>query len=394
LDELPPSIPDMRLLGLLGGILAVRNDLPDTAALRLKFFSSEFSWQALVDLATTHGVLAPLIFALSRRTLLPPVPNSLRGLDAEGHVTNRLNAAYGQHLARRDDLRRQLADSLATLNARGIVPILLKGARHLIDPALPWAEAREMRDLDLLISSQEGEGALAALVALGYVAEPHPPPIDQHLPELQREGHATIELHTHALAFNARKLLTTAEVRARAVPQDFAGRRCLVLPDEWHLLHGLLNHQVSDRGHARHVLAIKGLWELAILGNELSEPGWRSISAHLLGHGQADILASWLVQANRLFGLRLPDGVEISDAARAHADTTFRTAHSPDWMRWGRFTADKLAFAFARETLAVRYDMPEQEVTAGEVVKHLTFLVRMHAGNIVRKFRHRRGGGS
>jgi hypothetical protein len=63
-------------------------------------------------------------------------------------------------------------------------------------------------------------------------------------------------------------------------------------------------------------------------------------------------------------------------------------------MRWGRFTADKLAFGFARETLAVRYDKPEQEVTAGEVVKHLTFLVRMHAGNIVRKFLHRRGGRS
>jgi hypothetical protein len=38
------------------------------------------------------------------------------------------------------------------------------------------------------------------------------------------------------------------------------------------LLHGLLHHQLADRGHARHMLAIKGLWEFSRVGTEVSQP--------------------------------------------------------------------------------------------------------------------------
>jgi hypothetical protein len=60
LELLPPTIRNRVLLGLLGDIL--RNDADSTAvpALRLRLMRPDFSWQALVDLATQQDVLPPL----------------------------------------------------------------------------------------------------------------------------------------------------------------------------------------------------------------------------------------------------------------------------------------------------------------------------------------------
>jgi hypothetical protein len=353
----------------------------------LQSFQHGFSWQALVDLAVAHDVLPPLIWALNHRSLLPPVPVKLAEEARAAHVTSRLSAAYGDHLRRQADLRDQLIAALAALNAEGIVPLLLKGAVHLTLPQSEWHAARAMRDIDMLVAAKQATRANAILLALGYRADPNPPPLDRHLPELHLPNRAgTIELHTEALSFPARYALNTEEVFARAQNRSIGSANFQVVPPEWHLLHGLLHHQLADRGHARRILSIKGLWEFARVGAGVNSDGWNSIAAHAEYRKILDMLSSWAVQANRLFGLEVPATLLRHPAGRKHADATFRLACAPYRLRQFLFVADKLSFAFAPKTLALRY----RDHSAGSAaLSHIGFLWRRR-GQMVKRWHGKR----
>jgi hypothetical protein len=392
LDVLPPRISDLDLLALLTEILAVRQNSDNAVKLRLRLVDAKFSWQALADLAIDQGVLLPLIWALRHRCLLLPVPARQALGDNHGdHPTTAFEAVYRQYIARRNEQAQQLVEILGALNRASVVPLLLKGARYLIASAWPWCEARDMRDLDLLVRKDDASRAVKALADAGYVSSLEFVPIDQHLPEMWLAGRpSAVEIHTEALSFSGRKLLTTEEVWKRSIPCSTAEGAFYVLPDEWQLLHGLLNHQISDHCHARRLLAVKALWEFAMLGEPLKDRAWHSIADHLAARGHADILGSVLVQAERLFGFPRPGGLEISSTARAHAEATFRHAGRPNWLRRGRFLADQVRHGFARETMAVRYGIAETEVTTHTVARHLRFLLRHYRGQMWRRLT---GGG-
>lgn len=390
MDRLAPTITDSSLLALLGEILGTDSTPETTSSLRLRFFRPDFSWQALVDFAVAQDVLPALIYALNRRGLLPPVPATM-GEDARiKHVTTRLTAAYREHLARQADLRDQLATILRALNRQGFIPVTLKGAVHLTMNT-GWHEARGMRDIDILARASDAQAANQVLLSIGYRSDPDPPPLDRHLPELRlphRSG--AVEIHTQALAFSARRALTTEEVWMRAEAQTFASTSLRVLPPQWHLLHGVLHHQIADRGHARRLLAIKGLWEFTMVGSGLSPEAWTAIVEHAGQRGVLDVLASWVAQANRLFGLKIPDGLSISEKAHRHAEATFRRARAPYPIRWTYFTGDRLRFAFSRETLAVRYGLAEGDNLAKAVQRHVNFLMRSYWSRVLLWLRRQR----
>jgi hypothetical protein len=261
------------------------------------------------------------------------------------------------------------------LNAANIVPVLLKGAVHLTADQSAWHEARAMRDLDILVRVSEAQVARRVLGSLGYHEEQNPPPLDRHLPELWLPGRAgTVEIHTEALSFPARYALTTEEVFSHAVMRSFMGGGMRVLPPEWHLLHGMLHHQLSDRGHARCMLALKGLWEFSRVGAELGPQGWKSIIAHTEERGVLAMLSSWSVQAHHLFGLRAPDKLLYLPSGRKHAEATFKRARAPFRLRQASLVVDKLRFAFAPETLWGRYG-GEGKVWQN-ALRHLGFLWR------------------
>jgi hypothetical protein len=375
MDYLPETIVNDNFLTLLGQVLKDDLSLRSTSELRLRFFQPDFSWQVLVDLASAHELLPPLIFSLRQRRLLPPVPSGLMADARMAYVTTRLEVAYCAHLDRQADLRAQLSKALVALNGEGIIPVLLKGAVHLTLPPSEWHEARGMRDLDILVRASEAEKANRALSSLGYQSDHDPPPIDRHLPELRIPGRAgTIEIHTEALAFNARYAFSTDEVWARTETRSFAGTTFRALAPEWHLLHGLLHHQLADRGYARRMLALKGLWEFARVGGEISGLGWRAISSHAEERCILAILSSWCIQANLLFGLDVPQELLTSEAGQKHAEATLRHARRSYGLRQALFFADKLLFAFAPETLALRYG--EGGPALASAVRHIAFLWR------------------
>ena len=382
-----PRIADLELLALLGDILGPKAELA-AVPLRLRLMDRAFAWQDLVGLASGQDVLPPLIRALSERGLLLPLPRSIK-VNSARHATGQLRDAYRQHLARRDLERRQLQGILSALDAAGVVPLLLKGARYLVAPAGPWCEARSMRDIDILVQPAESARAVAALQAAGYERERGSGLVHHHLPEMRRAGEpAALEIHTEAHPAAGQRVMSTDHVWAHAT--NSGSGPFLVMPIRWHALHGLLHHQVSERGHVRRSLAVKGLWEWTMLTCTFSPEDWDAVAAHMRAAGASDVLGSWLAQSQRLFGLEVPAVAAVSPGALSHAEATFRLASAPHWHRRVRFLADQLRFAFAREILAERYGIPVSQVSPRQIGIHLAYLQRHYRGRMWRRLAGRR----
>jgi hypothetical protein len=393
LDLLPPKISHPQLFGLLVEILSLRG--PEVnAQLRVRLIKSGLPWQALLDLADGYDVLPPLIWSLIQRSLLLPVPAVDTNSRGAQHPTPQLLDIYRQHLVRRQRQYDQLVRVVRALNRVSVEPLLLKGAYYLFTPPGHWYEARDMRDLDLLVHPTNADRAIAALQGEGYRCDQRPIPMDQHLPEMYRDGEpSVVEIHTEALSFSARKLLTTEEVwrHARHLAND--NGKFYVLPIEWQLLHGVLNHQVADRHFAQRMLALKPLWELARLAVGVTGPAWKTIGDLLASRGQQEVVATCIVQAMRLFDMPCPPEIKISPGAYVDADMVFKNAAAPAWLRHCRRLFDQLRFGFARETLAVRYGA-NTKFPIGAMVRHLRFLVRHYRGRIFLRLFGQRGTGS
>jgi hypothetical protein len=68
------------------------------------------------------------------------------------------------------------------------------------------------------------------------------------LPALQHPGQpVALEIHIQSLSIAGQRIMSTQHVWAHAVKAS--NGPFFVLPTKWHTLHGLLNHQIHDRGY-------------------------------------------------------------------------------------------------------------------------------------------------
>lgn len=342
----------------------------------------DFSWQALIDLAAQQDVLPPLIQALFERALLPPIPRTAPRCRA-GHVTQRLQEVYREHLARRELQKAQMQNVLSNLNRAGIVPLILKGARYLVAAGAVWCEARTFRDIDLLVRPDEANRAFAELVTVGY--RPGEPLANHHhLPDLQHPNEpANVEVHTAALDVAGQSFMST-DLAWRSASKAADGS-FYILPLEWQALHCLLHHQVSDRGYARRALALKNLWEWAMLTRNWPCDQWQTIVSHMREAGALDVMGSWLVQAHRLFGAPIPEFIAISSAASTNASETLGLALAPYWRRRTNLIVDQLRHSFSKDTLGARYGKAPADVSVADGARHAVHLLRKHRGRLLRR---------
>jgi hypothetical protein len=98
-----------------------------------------------------------------------------------------------------------------------------------------------------------------------------------------------------------------------------------------------------------------------------------------------DLLGSWLLQSQQLFGAKLPASIAISREAISNARGTFDLAMRAHWRRRAAFIADQLRFSFARETLAKRYGKPLSRVSVTDAGRHAAGLLKLHRGRWLRR---------
>ncbi len=187
--------------------------------------------------------------------------------DAGGrHYLLALEEDHRANIARNADIRRQAMSVIATLNAAGIEPAALKGTRVILAGESPFAGARMLRDIDLVVPGDGWERAQTALGDAGYrrVGEAahaagftHP------------DGGVELDLHRRPLSLHQPlplpDYLTEEGFWRRTKPLDLAGLGCRQLPPAENLVHLILHTEIADLNFAAGDWALRYLYETAVI---------------------------------------------------------------------------------------------------------------------------------
>ncbi len=223
------STHDADDLRLLAACLAAGTSEPRRSEARAALAAR--GYDRLFTFASDLRIAPVLIAALREASLAPAVP-VLTLPDGRRTVTREMELIASEHAERRQALTQHLTEIVAAVNAAGLVPILIKGARSLWLGEPRW---RTLRDLDIVLEGRTADAAQSAAIERGYrpskaITER---PGRHHLAPLFRDDlPGWIEIHRRAGNRYAEPLLPTRElvlgsreVRRDGLPRPYSVRR-------------------------------------------------------------------------------------------------------------------------------------------------------------------------
>lgn len=250
--------------------LAFAAEPTETTSLRLRLLSG--IWDLVLEKANKSGLSAAFADAVACRGLAAGIP-PMRLVDGRGTPPQALAEALALHHADRAAKHARLTELILLLNAHGMEPLLLKGARSLWVGKPEW---RAMGDLDLLVP---GRAAAAQRLAMGAGYQPmmdleNPKDWHHELNLYRRDLPGWLEFHDRAAMYRADVLLPTSMLVERSVAMtspDGAVARILPLPLD--TLYCVVHHHISHRGDKFGLMSLKGLYEFAgvVCGMDESE---------------------------------------------------------------------------------------------------------------------------
>lgn len=218
---------------------------------------SRVDWRRLVRLSGTHLLTPALAGPLADPSLDGTVPEDLRDY---------LAALHAAAAERNQTLRQEMLEIAASLNAIGVVPVLLKGGIRLVDGLWPDPAWRFMNDLDLLVPDADLWPCVAQLARSGWrPCDERRQDLSQHVILGHPEATVRLELHRLPVAAERAELLPAARMlnRARPVAIDEAMVAIPAREDQIvHLVaHGMLEHAFLRNGRC----VLRELVELKLL---------------------------------------------------------------------------------------------------------------------------------
>lgn len=288
---------------------------------------STTDWQSVIALAN-RTLLTPALFsALAHSGEINRLPDDVRDYLAFIHDRN---------WERNVRLRAQLAEAVAALNRRGIVPLLLKGAVPLFLSPASRIPARMTSDLDLSVEAASEAGAQKCLGELKYMplagARGMARPQDAGVLELRR---------TQGSEFGPSTLVERDRLQARIPsPQSRA-------------LHWIVHDLLKEGDYWRARIDLRHLHDLAQLA-ENDDVDWASMRAAMPDQRSRNALDAQLLALHDLFGLRIPEHTQrpmvrfqhwrrIFTARHPVIGAPVRLAGNLAWGAWRFSQADDLA---------------------------------------------------
>jgi hypothetical protein len=217
-------------------------------------------WDAVLATAATLRLGPALVAQLRAKGAVPAIP-ALVLASGRRTITAALDEIWTAHVEQRAGLTARLVELVAALNAEGLEPLLMKGARSLASGTPAW---RTMRDLDLLLTGSDAARAHAIALSLGYRTAPGAAERSgkHHFQPLFRDDlPGWLEIHRRAAVFRAEALLPTSLLETMAEHVDLGGASARTLRRPAHLLHALVHHHVGHRGDKGGGIDLKGLFE-------------------------------------------------------------------------------------------------------------------------------------
>lgn len=299
--------------------------------------SGHVDWTAAVK-AANDQLISPALWQALRDT------KQTANLPAD--VREYLHEIYRLNHDRNKRLRVQALGAIRSLNAVGVVPLLLKGAASLFLEVYNDPGSRVMLDLDILVPPDEAENCWKQLRRFGYV------PVDcrrdfsrhHHLKPLQRPGeYGTIEIHRYAFSAEANQIVPASWMWTRCRSATESGATFCVPDATSYVLHNVLHEAVDHGGFQRAWGSLRSLHELAQLASLYRDCiDWTQVVDFFERNGSLNILSAWLYLACRLFGCHQPGAVPATLSARIYY-TRYRLQARWQWAN--AFAARALLFS-------------------------------------------------
>nr|WP_292773871.1 nucleotidyltransferase family protein [Mesorhizobium sp.] len=274
------------------------------------------AWDDVVAAANMRQLLPALGTEANRKHLTAGIPE-FRSSDGRVTITLALSEGIARHQAVRAAMLDRLIELVGLLNASGMEPLLLKGARTLWTGIPGW---RTMGDLDLLTPGRAVE-AQAVAVRAGYTpAAGYEQPANWHHEiNLYRDDlPGWLEFHDRAAMHRADILLSTETLMAQSLRDSRHDGIARILPPHTDLLYCVIHHHVSHRGDKYGRLSTKGLYEFAAAFADLTDAGRHELLNLAVSHPRlVAILDLWLAAAAERFRMPVPAPFSIQPDAIA-----------------------------------------------------------------------------
>lgn len=306
-EGMKPS--DRDLLLLLARYLSFDLSPAGIAQLRRRVRSRRSTWPALIEFAN-HELLAPTLWvALRDKELADELPPPSAAHLRRAHAVNRV---------RNERIRGELEASIGALNRAGVRPVLLKGAVDLFVSRYSDPAARILRDVDLMVLQADHDRAVEALVDLGYEVEPRPVEWTTYWTGLSRAG-AIVPIDLQWYVSAQRGILMPEDAWRDSVVHRVGDLEFRLLSIEHQIVHNLLHSEVQDHGSDLGFVWLRQLLDFGALCRQYrGSIDWTEIRDRFAEHGLARVPVTRLYLAQQLLGLRMPEAIRPTLAARMH----------------------------------------------------------------------------
>lgn len=283
---------------------------------QLARLQNEEFYLALISLANTHWLIAPLANKLKSSEVWLLLPNQLQEY---------LTELEDVFLKRSEAIKKETISVCEILTKNNIEVLILKGAASLFNGVTSPISNRFMSDIDLLVSEQQQEESFLLLTQNHYKQKNAPLDLHgkehHHAPALIREfGICYVELHKHALKKSSQTVLNTHEVWQQASPLKLTEHLTVnqASPTQ-QIIITIAHSEISDNSFRDKKIELRQLLTLCQISQYYKERiNWKIIKQHFTDANKLPVLHASLYSAYKWFNLITPITDTNNKAAKLH----------------------------------------------------------------------------
>lgn len=244
-----------------------------------------------------------------------------------------LDAIAEMNRARNGWMISELRAIASFLNARGIEPVVLKGAAALLSGVYADLGDRYLADIDLFVRESEFNAAIEAFREHGFGCEETNPiemAVGHAYPAMYREGSPEVDIHRYIGLGVCRTVLPASEVWERSIPitsslacgSVLSGLkvdtvRMRIPCPEHQVIQHVLHAQMHDRYRERIWPSLRTEYEFSQMQQRFGgQLDWDSIRSRFRRNGIPGALELHLSDAAEISSFRYPDKWRMSALTR------------------------------------------------------------------------------